>query len=216
MLFLVLSALREKARQTLQGRWMNFVGYTIVILILSAVIPNVFERIDPKDSAGLGTILSLLYSLLIVNAVTMGVYALYLRAARGQEVSLGMIFEYFSNGRYVKTILFYLLMGIYLFLWTLLLLIPGIIKSFSYALAPLVLIDDPQLTVNEAITRSRQMMDGYKWKLFCLYLSFIGWLLLSIVTLGIGLLWIIPYMQASLSHFYLELKEKQQPILPVE
>ncbi|ULL16955.1 DUF975 family protein [Paenibacillus sp. H1-7] len=213
---MVLSALREKARQTLQGRWMNFVGYTIVILILSAVIPNVFERIDPKDSAGLGTILSLLYSLLIVNAVTMGVYALYLRAARGQEVSLGMIFEYFSNGRYVKTILFYLLMGIYLFLWTLLLLIPGIIKSFSYALAPLVLIDDPQLTVNEAITRSRQMMDGYKWKLFCLYLSFIGWLLLSIVTLGIGLLWIIPYMQASLSHFYLELKEKQQPILPVE
>ncbi|MFE5320748.1 DUF975 family protein [Paenibacillus sp. NPDC056579] len=213
---MVLSALREKARQTLQGRWMNFVGYTIVILILSAVIPNVFERIDPKDSAGLGTILSLLYSLLIVNAVTMGVYALYLRAARGQEVSLGMIFEYFSNGRYVKTILFYLLMGIYLFLWTLLLLIPGIIKSFSYALAPLVLIDDPQLTVNEAITRSRQMMDGYKWKLFCLYLSFIGWLLLSIVTLGIGLLWIIPYMQASLSHFYLELKEKQHPILPVE
>ncbi|UUZ92628.1 DUF975 family protein [Paenibacillus sp. P25] len=211
-----MSALREKARQTLQGRWMNFVGYTLVILIITAMIPNALEKIDPKDSFGIGTVLSLLYSLLVVNAVNLGVNALYLRAARGEEISLGMIFNFFTNGRYAKAILFYLLMGIYLFLWSLLLVIPGIIKSFSYAMAPFILIEDPRLTVNEAITRSREMMNGHKWKLFCLYLSFIGWSLLSILTLGIGLLWLIPYAETSLAHFYLELKNKQRPFHAVE
>ncbi|WP_281426824.1 DUF975 family protein [Paenibacillus solanacearum] len=213
---MILSTLREKARQSLQGRWLNFVGYTIVILLVTTVITNALERIDPKDSAGLGTVLSLLYSLLVVNAVSLGVNALFLRAAQGQEVSLGMILEYFTNGRYAKAIIMYLLMGIYLVLWTLLLIIPGIIKGFSYAMTPFILIEDPQLTVNEAITRSREMMDGHKWELFCLYLSFIGWFLLSIVTLGIGMLWLIPYVETSLCHFYLKLKEKQPPLYSVE
>lgn len=204
-----LTELRAGARKTLQGRWLSFAGYTFVILLLTAAIPNMLEKIDPKDTFGIGTILSILYSLLVVNAIQLGVNALYLKVSRGEEGSLGTIFAYFSNGGYAKAILFYVLMGIYLFLWSLLLVIPGIIKGFSYAMAPFIRVDEPELTANEVITKSRRMMDGYKWKLFCLYLTFLGWLLLSVLTLGIGLFWLIPYMHFSLVHFYRDLKKKQ-------
>ena len=98
------------------------------------------------------------------------------------------------------------LMGVFVFLWSMLFVIPGIIKAFSYAMTPYILEEHPELTANEAIDHSRAMMKGHKFDLFWLYLSFIGWGILCIFTLGIGLLWLVPYMQTAQSSFYEDVK----------
>ena len=99
-----------------------------------------------------------------------------------------------------------LLMTIMVFLWSLLLIIPGIIKWFSYAMTPFILEENPELSASEAIHRSRMMMRGHKFDLFYLYLSFIGWFILCILTAGIGFLWLGPYVDTALAAFYEEVK----------
>ncbi len=98
------------------------------------------------------------------------------------------------------------LMYFFIFLWSLLFVIPGIIKSFSYAMTPYILEENPELSANEAIDHSRAMMKGHKFDLFWLYLSFIGWGILCICTFGIGLLWLAPYMNTAVAAFYEDVK----------
>ncbi len=104
----------------------------------------------------------------------------------------------------------YFLMEIKIMLWTFLFIIPGIIKAFAYALTPYLLVDCPDLSALQCIKLSNEMMKGHKFDLFYLYLSFIGWILLAILTLGIGMLWLIPYMQTSTASFYLDVKAQYQ------
>ncbi|HHV09035.1 MAG TPA: DUF975 family protein [Clostridiales bacterium] len=102
-----------------------------------------------------------------------------------------------------RAFLLRLLMTIFTFLWTLLLIIPGIIAVYSYAMAPYILEENPGMTATEAITCSKEMMRGNKWRLFCLQISFIGWVILCIFTCGIGFLWLSPYMaMAEVAFFY--------------
>ena len=98
----------------------------------------------------------------------------------------------------------FLLEGLYIFLWTLLLIVPGIIASYRYAMAPFILAENPDMTPSEAIDASKEMMDGHKWELFCLDFSFFGWLLLNVLTLGLGSLVLNPYMNAARAAFYRE------------
>ena len=98
------------------------------------------------------------------------------------------------------------LMNVFVFLWSLLLIIPGIVKMFSYAMTEFILEEHPELSANEAIDHSRAMMKGHKFDLFWLVLSFIGWGIVCIFTLGIGFLWLIPYMQTSIAGFYEDVK----------
>lgn len=97
-------------------------------------------------------------------------------------------------------------MQVLILLWSLLLIIPGIIKSFSYAMTPFIVEEFPELSTTEAIHRSRMMMKGHKFDLFWLLLSFIGWGILNFFTLGIGSLWLLPYMETSMAAFYEEVK----------
>ena len=103
-----------------------------------------------------------------------------------------------------------LLMGIFVFLWTLLLIIPGIIKGFAYSLVPYILVDKPELSANEAINLSIKMMKGHKFDFFWLCLSFIGWILLAILTFGIGLFWLMPYMYTAYAAFYQDVKAEYE------
>lgn len=91
-----------------------------------------------------------------------------------------------------------------IFLWTLLLVLPSVIASYRYAMAPFILLEHPETSAAEAIHMSKNMMRGKKWELFCLDLSFIGWFLLSVLTLGIGFLWLTPYINAARTNFYLK------------
>ena len=112
------------------------------------------------------------------------------------------LFDGFRGGRYTRVFCALFLVNLFTFLWALLLIIPGIMKAFSYALTPYIIMDEPELTARQAITRSCEIMEGRRWKLFCLYLSFIGWGILSLLTFGIGFLWLVPYMNASIAAFY--------------
>ncbi len=126
----------------------------------------------------------------------------FLKQQRGGIVSLSdMAIGW--NGRVYGTLL---LSYLYMFLWTLLLVIPGIIKGYSYSMTSYVMVDNPELSYNAAIERSMAMMDGYKMKYFLLHLSFIGWALLSILTCGIGFLWLVPYIHQTSAAFYEEVK----------
>jgi uncharacterized membrane protein len=98
-----------------------------------------------------------------------------------------------------------LVMGIFIFLWSLLLIVPGIIAAFSYAMAPYILSQNPDIGIMEAINRSKEMMHGNRWRLFCLQISFIGWGILALFTCCIGYLWLTPYIAVSTTAFYNEI-----------
>ena len=108
----------------------------------------------------------------------------------------------------VSTTLF--LRDLFLVMWGLLFIIPALIKGYSYCMVPFILTEHPELSATEVITRSREMMNGHKWRAFLLDLSFIGWILLGVLTLGLGLIfWTEPYMFSTRAALYLKLKEEQ-------
>lgn len=112
------------------------------------------------------------------------------------------LFEYFSHWK--TTTIARLLRALYTFLWSLLFIIPGIVAGFSYAMTDYILAENPELTADEAITQSKTMMYGNRFRLFCLQLSFIGWDILATLVFGIGHLWLTPYKQAAYAAFYRE------------
>ena len=99
-------------------------------------------------------------------------------------------------------------MGVKIFLWSLLFIIPGIIKSYEYAIIPYILADDATISTNDAFKRAKVLMTGNKWRLFKLEFSFIGWGLLCCLTFGVGVLFLMPYLNAAMAEFYVELKNK--------
>lgn len=111
----------------------------------------------------------------------------------------------FKNNNFIETLLLYVMQSIFLFLWTLLFIIPGLIKSYSYSMAFYLKVDHPEYSWNDAITESRKLMNGHKWDLFIQDLSFLGWVIVGLLLCGIGILWVVPYMQASRAIFYNEL-----------
>ena len=120
---------------------------------------------------------------------------------RQENVSLNDSFGGFSN--FSNNMVAGILVPIFTFLWSLLFFIPGIVKSFSYAMTFYILNDHPEYSATQAITESRKMMHGHKGKLFVLYLSFLGWDLLSLLTLGIlEIVYVAPYKAAAVAGFY--------------
>lgn len=117
---------------------------------------------------------------------------------------LSRLFDGFNRfGRSFGT---YFMYGLLLLLWSLLFVIPGIIKTYSYAMTFFILADDSDVGVLGAITRSREIMNGNKMKFWLLSWRFVGWSILCMLTAGIGFLWLIPYMQTSFAEFYKDIK----------
>jgi len=119
-----------------------------------------------------------------------------------KETKFESMFEYFSYWK--TTSVMRLLRVIYIFLWSLLFIIPGIVAGFSYAMTNYIMAENPNLTASEAIEQSKAMMMGNRWRLFCLQFSFIGWDILATLAFGIGHLWLTPYKQAAKAAFYRE------------
>lgn len=103
---------------------------------------------------------------------------------------------------FTKSLVTYLLMVLFIVLWTLLLIVPGIIAALSYSMSFYILADNPLLTPLEILDESRKMTYGYKWQLFYLFLWFLLLAVLCVLTLGIGFLWLIPYVHITLAKFY--------------
>lgn len=182
------SELRAEARMALTNKW---VMAAVATLVMGAV-------------SGAASYIPVAGTILVSLPVMYGYAIVMLNVFRGDEVNIGGLFDGFSDfGRIVGT---KLLQAIYTFLWMLLLVIPGIVKSYSYAMTDYILKDYPELSNNAAIEKSMAMMDGRKMKLFLLDLSFIGWAILCLFTLGIGLFFLQPYVQAAHAAFYEDLK----------
>lgn len=129
----------------------------------------------------------------------------YLKIARDEEISVGNIFYGFED--LWTAIKAHFFMNLFIWLWSLLLIIPGIIKAYAYSMTFFILAENKGMPVLEAITLSRNMMDGHKMDLFLLTLSFIGWFILVVITFGIAGIWVYPYFYATWANFYLSVKE---------
>ena len=183
---------REAAWAQLTGNWKPAVLVTLVYILIVGAMEGAKS-------------LSFL-SIFVLGPLSYGYYVSFLNSKRtGEVVRIENLFDGFKD--YARVFLTNLLQSIYIVLWTLLLIVPGIIKSISYSQTFFVLKDNPELKNNAAIERSMAMMEGHKIEYFCLILSFIGWLLLGILTLGIGLLWVNPYIATATAHFYEYVKE---------
>lgn len=229
---------RGIARGCLSGHWASAVGTTLLAGLLGANITmqgNVFSltsnlynqysgedgsRVSIKLPPGLlltiAAILMLSALIILIIAVvqfiigsfvSLGLATYNLNLIDGKEARVGQIFCHTSIMG--KAIWLRLRMSIFTFLWSLLLVIPGIIKSYSYSMAGFIMSENPEMSAKEAMEVSMRMMKGNKWRLFCLQLSFIGWGILCVFTLGIGYLWLNPYMNAATAAFYDEISRNE-------
>ena len=191
------SAYRNSAWEQLSGKWESALVLTLVFLALSFIASTI-------DNLFLSTGI---ISMLLLAPIQYSYNIQMLENTRsGKALEVKTLFDAFND--YTRITGTYLLQCLYLFLWSLLLVIPGIIKAMSYSQVNFILHDEPSLAYDKAIERSMAMMDGHKWEYFCLLLSFIGWHLLGIITFGIGYLWVIPYEVKACAFFYEDLKKE--------
>ena len=191
------SEIRAAAREELHENWTNPVLATLIYFAISGIVSAI-------------PIVGGLVNLLVVVPISFGFSIAFLLFIRGQKDNVieNMFGELKNYGRALGVPL---LTTVFTFLWALLLIIPGIIKAYSYAMANFIAKDHPELGAYDCIKESMKVMDGHKWDLFLLDLSFIGWALLCILTLGIGFLWLQPYIMTSHAIFYKELKAELYP-----
>ncbi len=188
---------KDLALKSLSGKW----GFAVIVTLIYMAIgdaPSVgINLIYSTQLGGLWTI--------VILPLMWGFFVVWLGLARGEKVDYGTMFDGFKD--YMRIFLTTLLTTIYAVLWTLLLIVPGVIKSYSYSMTSYILKDNPDLKYDGAINESMRMMQGHKMEMFLLDLSFIGWYILCILTFGIGFLFLIPYWYTARAHFYEDLKE---------
>lgn len=192
------TVLRNQAYEALRGKWTPAVVTSLVFCILLGV------------AVSLSRVNALLYLIAYLGGasiVAIGMlYACWDLFTKGTLPEAGALFAPFKQ--YARTVGAVLLVFVYKLLWTLLLVIPGIIKAYSYSMTFYILRENPEMTAGDAITASQKMMDGHKMDLFLLSLSFIGWAILASITFGIGYLWLIPYIYTAYAAFYETLKKE--------
>ena len=145
--------------------------------------------------------------LLIVYPIEIGKNNFFM-GIREEEKTLDSLIFVYKSGQLKNSIITMFMKGLFQWLWTLLLIIPGIIKSYEYRMIPYILSENPGISRKRAFEISKQMMKGNKWKTFVLDLSFIGWQILSALTIGIlGIFYVNPYVQGTNAELYAYLRE---------
>ena len=216
---------RRIARERLTGNWPLAIGVAAIACILgglvtgSSFVPQFNVRIEGQDISNIGDLLNLLTAqsisafglgsilglaqFLIGGAIELGFATFLLRQHRREELDFQDLFSQFH--RFGQGFAQKFLRILYITLWSLLFVIPGIVKSYAYAMTPFIMAENPEMSANDAITASRELMDGHKGDLFILDLSFIGWGILAAVTCNIGHLALNPYRNAAYAAFYKDL-----------
>ena len=184
--------MKQLAKEKLRGNW----GNVIIALLL-------FGLITGAASSLLGII-----QLIIAGPMAVGLAAVFLNLFRKDKTDLEDLFVGFKN--FANNFITGLLVQLFIFLWSLLFVIPGIVKSYAYAMTFYIQYDHPEMNETDAITASRNMMKGHKADLFFLDLSFIGWYLLVGLTFGILAFYVVPYHRATRTAFYENLKAQQE------
>jgi len=246
------SELRAYARQQLRGAW-NGMAFTYFIYFLICLPYNIFSLLDsilnsddadflylriylqdfldryiPDIVPSIHPVANVLTIAMLIAAgpFTLGFAGFFLKRIRCEQIAVENIFDGFT--RFFSGFLTFFFTMLFIFLWSLLLVIPGIIKGFSYSMAFYIMYDNPGIGPLEAIKKSKIMMKGYKWKYFMLQLSFIGWIILTALPfllgysvlkmnfaafpLALGFLWLYPYINLSMANFYENLKKTQEKL----
>lgn len=156
---------------------------------------------------GISALVSTAINAFLTNPIQVGVDRFYLKNAQ-EPASLKELLYAFQSGSYLKIVGAKFLANLFIALWSLLLVIPGIIKSFEYLMVGYILADDPDMGVMDALRKSKQMMKGHKWNALVLGLSFLGWGLLSLLTFGLlDIFYVRPYTEATYAELYITLKQ---------
>jgi len=199
--------IRQQAMSLLTGRWKVPVQVALVYFIIMGLMegpPSIF----PEETAirALADFVSGMASLLITGPLAFGMAYFYMNVVRQGDYSLNDMFRGFSF--FKKNFILNIIIIVRVILWMVLLIVPGILAALRYSQAFYVLCDNPDLSPTEALAESSRLMEGHKGQYVMLGISFIGWALLGVITLGIGFLWITPYMGTSFALFYQELLEE--------
>ena len=190
--------LKAKAKEQIKGKIGIMLVISLIIAVITAAVAWIVSRIPYVGTA--------IAPLVVAPAFTLSITRVVLGITAGVKPSAGDAFCGFDD--YWSAIKLHLLSGLYIFLWSLLFVIPGIIKTYAYSMAVYILAENKGKSARECIKESNAMTMGYKADLFILGLSFIGWSVLCIVTFGIALIWVMPYMQVTYANTYNLLKSK--------
>ncbi len=210
------SVYKNDALDALRGRWASALLCTIVLMLVLYVVmtPSVVGNMvvlgqfaldfaNPLYMTGAGFVLTVFVLCPLLVGYQNSFRKLYVH---GDTACTSNLFSEALNG-YLRNVGAMVLVYLFTFLWSLLFVIPGIVKTFSYAMTPYILKDYPELSANQAINLSCEMMRGRRFDLFYLHLSFIGWWILSILTFGIGFFWLVPYVQTAQAAFYDDVRQ---------
>lgn len=200
------SEIRMEARLFLKDHWNKLAMIWLVFLLIG----NGLYYGASMILVGLNYVVGLLISGPLILSIAMIFLSVY--EERGFE------FEDLLKGfnSYSRAFMAYLLYVVYISLWSLLLIVPGIIAAIKYSQVFFIMAEDPHISAADALKLSMEMMKGHKSDLFLLGLSFIGWALLCILTLGIGFLWLGPYQQMTYTIFYKRVKKEYQRRIAAE
>ena len=169
----------------------------VIIMIIFALLMGIFLIVF---------VISFIVNIFVINPFKIGCHAFFMENTRTDNMNISALERGFTP-KYVRNVGAMLLKSVYIFFWTMLFVIPGAIKTYSYRMVPYILADDPEIGANDAITRSREMMKGNKWRVFVLDLSFIGWFILSMLTCGlVGIFYVNPYVYGTEAALYNALK----------
>ena len=196
---------REEAQRKLTGRYGEVIIYLILTGIATGILTSLTDSFRPEYQGGvmvdqgvpgLVTLFSAL-GFLLSAGLAYSVQSLFIDISNNEEFNIWQKIKSGFVNDYGRNIVLVFMQGLFTFLWALLLIIPGIIKAYAYSMSMYIAIKEPRVQGIEAITRSKTMMDGHKMDLFLLDLSYIGWYLLSLLTFGILLFWVVPRHQTA-------------------
>lgn len=180
--------IRRESRELLKDKWLNLALIWLILYAISAVLTSV--------TSGIGGIIPLI----LAGPFALGIAMIFLKLRKGGDFRVEEMFDGFKD--FTRSLVAYLLVALYVFLWSLLLIVPGIIACISYSMTFFILAEDPQIEAQEAMRKSKQMMSGHKTEYFMLMLSFIGWFVLSCLTFGLGFLLLSSYVTMASAIFY--------------
>ena len=207
--------LKDNAKQSLRGNQ----GWAIIVFLITAIIVGIFTgaghwldetyinydgtNIFYQFASPIGSILLWIGSFI---GLSRNIAFLELRDDQKEEKPYMAAFSVFTENRFGPELINFVLVSIFTFLWTWLLIIPGIIKAYSYSMTPYIVKDmvasGKQVSATDGINASKELMKGHKMALFIFDLSFLGWNILAAITCGIGYLWVTPYYQTAKANFY--------------
>lgn len=186
--------LYDEAKATMTGQWGIAAGATFIYLFLG----NLLGMIPYIGN----------FSFIIAGPFMLGFTYFIISLNNRDNPNIEQLFSGFND--FVRSCLAYIVMMIFVLLWTLLFIIPGIMAGYSYSMTFYLLAKDKNLPFMDALRESREMMDGHRMRLFYLHLKFLGWAILALFTLGIGFFWLIPFMNVAVYKFFQDLKGDEE------